>query len=345
MIFDVDHPEWLVLLVFAALPMITRGYRLQPYPALGQELADPLSRLLELGLRFAASFAIAALVLGLAGLHLEGGSIERTGEGAHIVILVDRSASMDNSFAGRPPSGEEESKSATARRLLSAFVETRQHDHFGIAAFSTSPIHVLPLTAEKDAVLAAIEAIDRPGLAFTDVGRGLAMAVGMHNADTTPAPRAILLVSDGAAVIDRKVQDQLRKALARQPVNLYWLFLRTQGSKGIFYQPKPDEVDSPERLPERHLHKLFQTLGVPYRAFQAENPQAIADAIREIDKLERRLIRYTEEIQQTDLSALAYLLASVALLALVAAKMLEAPALVADRSSVRALHWSEGRQS
>lgn len=339
---NVAHPELLPLLALAVLPFIARGYRLQPYPALGDDLADPVSQAIEIGLRVAAATSIAALVLGLANLRLEGGTIERSGEGAHIVILVDRSASMDNSFAGRPPSGEEESKSATARRLLSAFVENREHDHFGVAAFSTSPIHVLPLTAEKEAVLAAIEAIDRPGLAFTDVGRGLAMAVDIHNADATAAPRAILLVSDGAAVIDRKVQDSLRKALARRPVNLYWLFLRTEGSKGIFYQPAPDEVDSPTRLPERHLHKLFQTLGVSYRAFQAENPKAIADAIEEIDKLERRVIRYTEEIPQTDLTPWAYLAATLGLLALVAAKALEVPGLTAGRTTFLPVQFVEG---
>jgi hypothetical protein len=67
------------------------------------------------------------------------------------------------------------------------------------------PRNVLPLTDHKEAVLAAVDAITRPGLAYTNVGLGLAMALSTQEADPTAASRAILLVSDRAAVIDRCV--------------------------------------------------------------------------------------------------------------------------------------------
>ena len=57
--------------------------------------------------------------------------------------------------------------------------------------------------------------------------------------------------------------------------------------------PAPDVPDTPLALPERHLNKFFQSLKIPYRAFEAENPKAVADAIAEIDKLERNPIHYS----------------------------------------------------
>ena len=62
---------------------------------------------------------------------------------------------------------------------------------------------------------------------------------------------------------------------------------------------------------------------MPYRAFEAENPKAVADAITEIDKLERNPIRYQERMPEYDLSGLAYGVAAAALFLLLLAKLAE----------------------
>lgn len=316
-------PMVLVLLPLALLPLILSAQRAQSYPSIDGIETDALSVAIDWVLRIAGALAITALILGIGGLHRLGRTIEKTGEGAHIVLLIDRSSSMDNTFAGRAPEGGEESKSAAARRLLKDFIQHRDHDLVGVAAFSTSPMHVLPMTEHKSAVMAAVDAMDRPGLAFTNVGRGLALSLDIHEADTSPAARVIVLVSDGAAVIDRKVQDTLRAAFARRPINLYWLFLRTAGTPGISTVPGPREEDTPQAMPERHLDKFFKSLGISYRAFEAENPQAVADAIAEIGKLERSPITYFERIPHEDLKARAFAVALAAMLVLLAAKLAE----------------------
>jgi mxaC protein len=325
MTLGLAQPEVLYLLPLALLPLLGGMLERQGYPSIGAVGADGLSSAVDALLKLLGVTAIVAAILGAGGLYRKGDTIERTGEGAHLVLLVDRSASMDNSFAGRPISGEEESKSGAARRLLKDFILEREHDFVGVAAFSTSPMHVLPLTDHKDAVMAAVDAMDRPGLAFTNVGRGLALALDMHETSPPSASRAILLVSDGAAVIDRKVQEKIRAAFAKRPINLYWLFLRTEGAKGISDVPGPDEPDTPQALPERHLDKFFKSLKIPYRAFEAENPEAVADAIAEIGRLEKKPITYFERVPQKDLAHLAYGGALIAVLLLLAAKAIEVP--------------------
>ena len=312
------HPQVLGLAVLSLIPFALPLLARQGYPSLAVIPADPLSRILSVAIKTLGAVAIMATATGLAGVHRLGESVERLGQGAHIVLLIDRSASMNDSFAGRQPSGAEEAKAAAARRLLLAFVSGRPHDRFGVAAFSTSPMMVLPLTDRLDAVKAAVRAIDRPGLAYTNVGRGLAMALGMFDDRSEIASRAVVLVSDGAAVIDRKSDAALRAAFGRERIHLYWLFLRTAGGQGIFSAPAAGE-DTPQAMPERHLNTFFESLKTPYRAFEAETAKAVEDAIAEIGRLETSPLRYVERIPQRDLSQLAFGLAalSAGLLALV----------------------------
>ncbi len=160
-----DTPAVLLLLPLALLPLVFAVQRPQGYPSLAAVETDALSRAVDIALHLAGAIAIASLIAGIGGLHLKGQTVERVGEGAHIVLLLDRSSSMDDTFAGRPPGDGEASKSAAARHLLRDFIERRPHDRFGVAAFSTMPMPVLPITGHSDAVLAAVDAITRPGLA------------------------------------------------------------------------------------------------------------------------------------------------------------------------------------
>jgi mxaC protein len=321
--FGVDHPALLWLLIFASLPFVSGLFRHQGLPSLAPLPCDLFSNLLDIGLRCLAALAILAIVLGLAGLHRREVSIAREGRGANLVLLLDRSSSMDNNFADRLPGKTEESKSAAAKRLLTEFVAHRPHDRIAVAAFSTSPMLVLPITDHRQAVQAAIAAIDRPGLAFTDVGRGLALALSLFDKSDLRASRAVLLVSDGAAVIDRRVQAALRDAVKQTPVHLYWLYLRSGRAQSPFDPPGAEGPRTPQTNPERHLHLFLASLGIPYKAFEATNPEAVQDAIAAIDRLETQPLRYFEAIPRRDLSRLAYAAAAVATTLLLGAKGLE----------------------
>ncbi|SEA96622.1 vWA domain-containing protein [Rubrimonas cliftonensis] len=320
-----DHPAALALAALAALPFLRPLLRRPPFPALALLPRDPASRALSWALRGAGALAFALLALGLAGPHLPGGHVERVGVGASLVLLIDRSSSMDNSFAGRAPGGGEESKSAAARRILLDFIDRRGDDRIGVAEFSTAPLMALPMTDSRNAVRAAVAAIDEPGLSQTDVGRGLAMALGMLDAASETGSRAVLLVSDGAAVIAPEVQETLRAEAARRATNIYWLYLRTEGAKGIFEPPAPGEIDSPQLRPERHLHLFLQRLGAPYRAFEAEDAAAVERAVAEIDRLEARPILTRAATPRRDLAPWCWGVAALCAALLALARLAERP--------------------
>lgn len=332
MTFGVSVPAALWLLPIALAPALFLFFRPSSIPSIAAAPRDQTSQIVDVGLRCAAALAIAGTILVIAGPYRGSHSVVRIGEGAEVVVLIDRSSSMNESFAGRQPSGEEESKAAASKRILDGFISRRAHDLFGVAAFSTSPILVMPMTDRRDAVRAAIQAIDRPGLGYTNIGRGLAMALSMFGAGGSSDSRVILLVSDGAAVIDPRIQDELRADFQKIRPNLYWLFLRTTGSKGISDRPEPGE-DTPQAMPERHLDLFFKSLGVSYRSFEAEGPAAVEDAIAQIDRIERHPIAFEEKLPREDLTHIALTIASLATFLLLAAKLAETRLAGAGRSA------------
>lgn len=316
-----DLPGLLLLAPAALAPLLKSALRASAIPSLDCAPDDRVSGLVDAGLKLLGVVALLASLVGAAGPFLPGEEIERVAEGAQIVMLIDRSGSMNETFAGRNPSGAEESKAAAAKRILKDFVENRRRDLVGVAAFSTSPMLVTPLSDHPDANKAAIDAMDRPGLDYTNIARGLAMALSMFRASDTDPSRAVLLISDGAGVIDPKIQDDLRADFRKTYVNLYWLFLRTEGSPGIYHAS--DNDDSPQAAPERHLDLYFKSLGVPYRAFEAEGPKATEEALRQIDQLERRPMRYFEKLPRRDLCGIFFAIALGAVYLLLIAKLAE----------------------
>lgn len=318
-----DHPELLLLAPVAIAPLMRSSLRASTISSLDGAPEDSLSGFVGALLKFLGVTALLGSLLGAAAPFLPGEEIERLAEGAQIVMLIDRSGSMNETFAGRNPSGVEESKAAAAKRILKSFVDSRRRDLVGVAAFSTSPMLVMPLSDHPDATKAAIDAIDRPGLDYTNIARGLAMALSMFRVSDADHSRAILLISDGAGVIDPKMQDDLRADFRKTRVNLYWLFLRTEGSRGIYAAAEGDS-GSPQAAPERHLDLYFKSLGVPYRAFEAEGSKATEDALRQIDRLERRPMRYFEKRPRGDLAGLSFAIALLGASLLLLAKLAEA---------------------
>ncbi len=325
MMLMVAHPWLLLALISALLPWFNSGIVNKTIPSLAIIPADRSSRLFDLLLKMVGCLAFIALVLGAAGLYRGEQRIERIGRGADMVLLLDRSNSMDNSFAGRAPSGALEAKSTVAKRLLTEFIDRREQDRIGIATFSTMAQFVLPLTRNKAALTAAIAATDTQALAYTHVAKGLALALSYFEHLDYRGQRVLVLVSDGAAVIDAEVQQQLRTAFKQLGVRLYWLYLRGEGSPGFDTAPDDPRLDTPQSMPERYLNKFFNSLDTHYRAYEVTSPEAMGNAMADIDALENQPLRYWQTVAREDWSGVCYACAELLLSLLVSARLLEVP--------------------
>jgi mxaC protein len=181
------------------------------------------------------------------------------------------------------------------------------------------------MTQNKQAVQAAIAATDTPALAYTNISKGLAMALSVfHPQPAQSGSNIILLVSDGAAAIDLDSERKIRQWFKQQPVRLYWIFLRGKNSPGLYQRPEDPRNDNAQAMPERYLHIFFKSLGVPYKAYQAESRDALQKAIEDIDRFENRPLHYLEKIPRQDLSGYCYFWATVVIGLLLAGKLSEA---------------------
>ena len=326
----VTYPWALALLPLAVLPFVRPWASAIPFSWLGLIPRDPLSTGIEHGLRTIGALSIATLVLAASGLHRPEYQVERIGRGAHMVLLVDRSTSMDRPFAIKgladpAAQSKQRSKGEVARELLSEFVAQRHNDLFGMVVFSTFPIPVLRLTAHHDVVHASIAAgnVGR-GLAETDIGSGLEQALEYFEGKPYTGARIVVLVSDGAGEIGQTDRLQIAHLMRRLRVSLYWIYIRSAYGPVIFdSEDSGGSTGSVAMTPERALHDFFSGMGASYRAYTAESPEGLEQAIADVNRLQNLPVRYQETVGRRDLSATCLAVALGALSLLLAARLLE----------------------
>ena len=305
---------------------------------------DRASDALGWALRIAGTLALAALVVGIADPYRPEFPVERVGKGAEIVLVLDRSRSMDQGFAGARPSAAapkgtgpgaldyymsqtpgrlRDSKGKVARQLLGEFAAGRPDDRFGMITFSTLPIRVLEFTQKREAIQAAITAgnIGR-GLAETNIGLALLAALASFDERPYTGSRIVMLVSDGGDRLDPDVAERIADRVRQHRVAIYWLYLRSANSPGLM----PEAGDSPqvaETVPEHALHRYFESLATPYHAYEAGDAQALKSAIDAVNRLENLPITYVDTMPRRDLSAPCFALAFGCVLLLLAANLVE----------------------
>lgn len=317
------NPWALFLLPLAILPLLLERTHSRTYSWLQMLPSDPLSNLVGLLLKILAMIALLFIVLGIAGPHSAPRFIEKEGIGAQLALVLDRSASMDDPFSGGVSQGRiGETKSVAASRLMTQFVKERENDMFGMITFSNSAMYVLPLTQNREAILAAIRATSGSALFQTNIGSGLTSAAGLFNKVPDSGSRAIILISDGAGRMDADTQQKIRDWLDKLHVTLYWIVLRQPGGISIFdenYKPPEDQA-----LPaEIELNEFFKTLRTPYQAYEADDPASLAAAIEDINSKEKKPIQYLEKIPGQEFARHCYLLAALMIGLLLGVKYLE----------------------
>lgn len=316
----------LLLLPLAVLPWLLRGQKNFPHPALQGLPQDPLSIWLDRWWKMSLSLLMLGLSIALTGPYLQSQYIEKIGRGAHVMIVLDRSASMNEPFVNKRDAQTQVpkiaiSKMEAARNVLKTLVAQGHDDLIGIVTFSTSPILAAPLGNDRAYVQAALDATEAGGMGFTAVARGLGMALDYFADQPVTGARAMVLVSDGGAHLDGKTQDMLRAMFMRQKASLYWIYLRSQS--GVSLKQRLEEGENIDAYPEYALHEYFQTLNVPYRVYEAENPEAVMAAVRDIATLKNKPTRYLEPVSRQDLSQYAFGLSWLAAVCLMVLYALE----------------------
>jgi mxaC protein len=323
-------PWVLVLLALAVVPLLRQPAQRRTFPWLGLLPRDRWSDTVGWVLRALHALAIALVVIALARPYRLDEPTQRIGHGAEIVILLDRSRSMDQNYSYG--SGAErvtrwtrgEAKATTARRLLAQFAARRTQDRFALVAFSAQPVPILGLTRKPEMIAAALAASDlRPALGDTDIGRGLLGAIRTFDNQPYRGSRVILLASDGGGHVDEDTQREIASRLKQARITVYWLYIRSFLAPSLQAESSRITRDTADVVPEQALHRFFSTMGSPYRAFQADSPTALEEAIEEVGRLENARLEYAEVQPRHEFELLFFGGALIAVVLLLAARRWE----------------------
>ncbi len=320
MTFSFPWILWFIPLAF--IPLLFKEASLQYYSWNEMIPKDRLSRIIAMVLKFIATLILLTIIIGLSGPHSLQREIEKTGIGAQIALVLDRSASMDDPFAGNDQSKVGEMKSAAAARLITDFVNSRKNDMIGMASFSNSGMYVLPLTDNKNAIISAVRATAGNALFQTNIGSGLTTGAELFNKVPDSGSRAMILLSDGAGRIDAATQEKIKDWLGRFKISLYWIVLRQPGGISIFNTSFKARDDEP-LPPQIELNEFFKTLQSPFQAYEAEDPKTLQKAIEDINQKEKKPIKYLEKIPGQDYSTHCFVAATLMMIALLTLKLIE----------------------
>ena len=280
------HPYVMFLLPLILLPWINHN---QDKTVAWVDIVpvDPYSKIIGTMLKALASIVIASLILALSSPYIPEKKVQRVGAGAEIVLLLDRSRSMDDAFAVDRPGlytpGKANSKRRISRLYLNEFVKKRPDDRFGFVFFSERAIGLLPLTYSKEAILGTIDAgALGKGLSDTNMADALIKAAEMFKGQTYRGSRIVLLVSDGGQKLDEQAKKVIKNLYTKMHLSIYWIYM--SALKGMTLDPGPNDNLLWIGTPERKLHKFFKSLGIPYHAFEAGSLKSFAAALDEISR-------------------------------------------------------------
>jgi len=320
MTFSFPWVLWLLPLAF--IPLLFKEASLQYYSWNEMLPKDNLSKIIALILKFIATLILIFIIIGLSAPHTRQQEIEKIGIGAQIGLVLDRSASMDDPFAGNDQSKVGEMKSAAAARLITDFVQSRANDMIGMVSFSNSAMYVLPLTDNKNAIVSAVRATAGNALFQTNIGSGLTTGAELFNKVPDSGSRAMILLSDGAGRIDAATQEKIKDWFGRFKISLYWIVLRQPGGTSIFntsFKARDDEA----LPPQIELNEFFKTLNSPFQAYEAEDPKTLQKAIEDINQKEKKPIKYFEKIPGQDYSTHCFVAAILMMIVLLSLKLIE----------------------
>ena len=125
-----------------------------------------------------------------------------------------------------------------------------------------------------------------------------------------------------ATQVSVDARERIAYLVRKHRVAIYWIYLRSVNSPGLVLEKgeAPEKIDS---VPEHALHRYFESLATPYRAYEADNSQALQDAINDVNRLENLPITYLDVVPRRELAPYAQGVALVCVLLLLGAQLLE----------------------
>jgi hypothetical protein len=283
---------WLLLLPLISLPFLFSISDKFLISNINLFHEDEFSKKINLITKLIMSLIIFFIVLILANPYSNSTSITQIGKGAQLVFVIDRSVSMAKPFIG-DDANKSEIKSLATRRILKDFIKSRPLDMIGVVGFSNSALYGSKITKNREYTFAAIDAATKSAINQTNIGSGMTAGLFMFSEIETTGSQALVLLSDGAGKISKRVKNRIAQILSEKKINLYWIIIKEPNDVSLFSGNTYLEGREPTII---KLDKFFKSLNTEYKAYEAENPDALSSAIKDIDSKEKRPIEIKRDL-------------------------------------------------
>ena len=226
--------------------------------------------------------ALAGCALALAHPYARGGERRETRDGIDIMLAFDISSSM------LAEDFQPQNRLEVARAQVMEFVRLRQSDRIGVVSFAGEALTQVPLTADHQVVLAAIEQL-QPGQLDDGTAIGTAIATASNRLRAASgASKVLVLLTDGVNNRGQVDPRTAARAAAAFGIRVYAIGVGTEGmapvpvGRGLFglrYETQRVEID------DALLTEVARATGGRY--FRAKDAAGLQRVTREIDRLER----------------------------------------------------------
>jgi Ca-activated chloride channel homolog len=226
--------------------------------------------------------ALVGCVLALAHPYARGGERRERRDGIDIMLAFDISSSM------LAEDFQPQNRLEVARAKVKEFVRLRQSDRIGVVSFSGEALTQVPLTADHQLVLAAIDQL-QPGQLEDGTAIGTAIATASNRLRAASGnSRVLVLLTDGVNNRGQVDPRTAARAASAFGIRIYAIGVGTEGmapvpvGRGLFglrYETQRVEID------DALLTEVAKATGGRY--FRAKDAAGLDRITREIDRLER----------------------------------------------------------
>lgn len=235
--------------------------------------------------------AIAAVIIALARPQTHDSERSSQVEGTDIVLCLDISSSMLATDLSP-------TRFQAAKDVARKFVNQRTDDNIGLVVFSGESLSLMPLTADKSAVINAIANVGMGALNDgTAIGDGLSSAINRLVSGKAKS-KSIILLTDGTNNAGDVAPTTAAQIAKQKGIKIYTIGVGTNGSIKITDPYGFSSTTMETKIDEPALKNIANLTKGKY--FRATDSKMLNDIFAEIDSLEKTTLdvskyTFTEE--------------------------------------------------
>lgn len=222
--------------------------------------------------------AIAAVIVALARPQTHDAERSSRVEGTDIVLCLDISSSM-------LASDLKPTRFQAAKDVAQKFVNQRTDDNIGLVVFSGESLSLMPLTADKTALVNAVSNVQMGALNDgTAIGDGLSSAINRLISGKAKS-KSIILLTDGTNNAGDVAPNTAAQIAKQKGIKIYTIGVGTNGSIKI---PDPygfSTTTMETKIDEQALKSIANLTNGKY--FRATDSRMLSQIFDEIDSLEK----------------------------------------------------------